>query len=322
MPMLHISAEDLVDLLNWTCLVDRLRDIFQSEDCEAPRRHHHTVPVPGSADATLLVMPAWQSGAYIGVKLVTVFPGNADRGLPAIAGNYLLIDGTQGNVVALLDGGELTARRTAAISALAAQYLAADDARVMLMVGTGRLSLNLIEAHHAMKRLDAVYVYGRSAEKAAHVAAAACQKSINALPVTDLEEVARKADIISCATLSSAPLIFGEWLKPGVHVDLVGAFKVSMRETDDAVMARADGIFVDTRAGAFGEAGDIVQAIQSGAIAADPIAADLFELTRGGHPGRERQKDITVFKSVGASLSDLAAAMHAAQAYQENNAGR
>ncbi len=322
MPMLHVSAEDLVGLLNWTCLVGKLRDVFRSGDCVAPPRHHHMVPVPGSADATLLIMPAWQYGGCIGVKLVTVFPGNADRGLPAIAGSYLLIDGAQGNVVALLDGGELTARRTAAISALTAQHLAADDSRFMLMVGTGRLSLNLIETHHAVRPLDAVHVYGRSAEKAACVAAAARQQSINALPVTDLEGAARKADIISCATLSSTPLIFGEWLKSGVHVDLVGAFKANMRETDDAVMARAEGIFVDTRAGAFAEAGDILQAIQSGAIPADPIAADLFDLARGGHQGRESQEDITVFKSVGASLSDLAAALYAVQAYQENSADR
>ncbi|MEM7566936.1 MAG: ornithine cyclodeaminase family protein, partial [Pseudomonadota bacterium] len=123
----------------------------------------------------------------------------------------------------------------------------------------------------------------------------------------DLEEAVRGADIVSCATLSSEPLVQGAWLKPGAHLDLVGAFKPDMRETDDEAMRRAR-LFVDTRAGALGEGGDILQAIASGAIGEDDIAADLFELTAGEKAGRRFYDQITAFKSVGASLEDLAAA--------------
>jgi len=304
-----IPAEDIKALLDWPALVNALREMFATGGCEAPPRHHHTIPVPNSPDATLLLMPAWQSGNYIGVKLVTVFPGNAALGQPAIAGMYLLLDGAKGHVLAMLDGGELTARRTAAASALAAQYLAPENASTMLMIGTGRLSTNLIRAHASVRPIEEVLVFGRSVEKAETIAANIRQSGLKAEPVTDLQKAAESADIISCATLSTVPILHGDWITQGTHVDLVGAFKSTMRETDDEVMAKADLIFVDTRAGAFGEAGDLIQAISSGAISKDPIAGDLLDLTSGKLAGRLHETDRTVFKSVGASLEDLAAAI-------------
>lgn len=293
--------------LPWEPLIEALGGMFRS-DCRMPVRHHHDVAVPGEPDATLLLMPAWLPGDYIGVKMVSVFPGNSVRGLPAIFGSYLLSSGRTGELLAVLDGGELTARRTAAASALAARYLARDDASHMLVAGTGRLSVNLVAAHSAVRPIRTVSVWGRDAAKAAATVRELADLGIKAEAANDLEEAARRADIISCATLSSEPLVRGAWLKPGAHLDLVGAFKPSMRESDDEAMVRGR-IFADTRAGVLGEGGDVLQAIRSGAITEDAIVADLFDLCRGKNRGRVSGDDITVFKSVGAALEDLAGAI-------------
>lgn len=307
--MLILDDNDTRNALPFPGLVAALRAMFIS-GCEAPPRHHHDVRVPGEPDGTLLLMPAWLPGRYMGLKQVSVFPGNATRGLPSIFGSYLLSSAVTGELLAIIDGGELTARRTAAASALAASYLAREDAAVMLMTGTGRLSPNLIEAHMAVRPLKKVYVWGRDQAKAVQIARRADTLGLEAVATDDLEAAAREADIVSCATLSTEPLIRGEWLKPGAHLDLVGAFKPTMRETDDQCAVRAT-CFVDTRAGALSEGGDIVQPIRSGLITADSIAADLAELARKTHPGRTGQDEITLFKSVGASLEDLAGAIFA-----------
>lgn len=300
--------------LPWEALIDALDTMFKG-DCVMPVRHHHTVGVPGEADATLLLMPAWKPGQYIGVKLVSVFPDNHLRSLPAIHGSYLLSSGKTGELLAVLDGGELTARRTAAASALAARHLARADASRLLVVGTGRLSVNLIEAHSKVRPVRSIEVWGRDPDKAERAAADARALGYNVSVVSDLEAAARQADIISCATLSRAPLIRGEWLKPGSHLDLIGAFTKDMRESDDEAVRRAR-IFVDTRAGAFGEAGDILQPIASGAIQKDHIQAELAELVRGEN-GRRGDSEITLFKSVGAALEDLAGAILAYETAQE-----
>ncbi|THV22107.1 ornithine cyclodeaminase family protein [Peteryoungia ipomoeae] len=293
--------------LPWQSLIDALEQMFVG-DCVMPVRHHHAVEVPGETAATLLLMPAWTPGIYIGVKLVTVFPDNHLRGLPAVSGGYLLSSGKTGALLALIDGGELTARRTAAASALAARCLSREDASHLLVVGTGRLALNLIEAHCEARAISRISVWGRSAAKAQALAAEARAKGFEADAVVDLEGTARAADIISCATLSSEPLIQGAWLKPGCHLDLIGAFNATMRESDDLAMQRAR-IFVDTRSGALGEAGDILQALQSGAITPDAILGDMKELLLGKVQGRQSSDDITLFKSVGAALEDLAGAI-------------
>lgn len=315
--MLVLDAAATRAALPWEGLVKALADMF-AEGCVMPVRHHHDVAVPGEADATLLLMPAWRPGAYIGVKMVSVFPGNPTRGLPAIHGSYLLSSGRTGEMLAIVDGGELTARRTAAASALAARHLAREDASRMLMVGTGRLSANVIEAHASVRPIRHVTIWGRDAKKAEATAKELRLGDISVTVATDLEAAAREADIISCATLSSEPLVRGDWLKAGAHLDLIGAFKPTMRESDDRAAARAS-IFVDTREGALSEGGDIVQPIRSGVITVDAIRADLFELARGEHPGRTKAEEITLFKSVGAALEDLAGAVLAFEAQRDNS---
>jgi ornithine cyclodeaminase len=309
--MLILDPNQTRQHLDWDALINALATMFR-DGCVMPVRHHHAVDVPGEAEAMLLLMPAWQPGQYIGVKLVSVFPDNHLRGLPAIHGSYLLSSGRTGELLAVLDGGELTARRTAAASALAARYLAREDASRLLVVGTGRLSLNLIEAHSRVRSIEDVMIWGRDKDKASLAAVEAKALGYPVRVVDDLEAAARQADIISCATLSRSPLIRGAWLKPGSHLDLIGAFTKDMRESDDEAVRRAR-VFVDTRAGAFAEAGDILQPIAAGVIDRDHVLGELAELV-GGAEGRKGPEDITLFKSVGAALEDLAGAILAYEA--------
>ena len=305
--MLVLNTEDTRNALQWPALIDAIETMFRG-GCVMPVRHHHEVEVPGESDATLLLMPSWVPGSYMGVKILSVFPDNSQRSLPAIFGTYLLSSGKTGEMLAAIEGGELTARRTAATSALAAKYLAREGATAMLMVGTGRLSLNLIEAHATTRPLDTIHIWGRNTAAAEKAAEQARQLGFNAKACSNLEEAARSADLISCATLSNEPLIKGEWLKPGAHLDLVGAFKPTMRESDDAAVERAS-VFVDTFAGALKEGGDIVQPLDAGIIQRSDIRAELADLVSGRHAGRSNADEITLFKSVGAALEDLAGAI-------------
>lgn len=300
-----VTAEQVAAALPWQPLVERLARTFR-EGVESPPRHHHAMHRP-DGEATLLLMPAWERAGYIGVKMVNVFPQNADHGLPAISGVYLLSEGRYGQPLACLDGSELTRRRTAAASALAARELAREDAESLLVVGTGKLAPMVIEAHAAVRPIRRLRLWGRHPEKAARLAADYAER-FDAAVVEDLESACREADIVSCVTLSTAPLIRGAWLAPGTHLDLIGAFRPTMRETDADCLARAE-VFVDTYAGAKGEAGDILQAIDEGAFAFGEIRAELAELLRGERTGRSSPEAITLFKSVGASLEDLAAAI-------------
>lgn len=311
--MQMICAEQVARQLPWTALIDKIAQSFRQGDVTSPLRHHHALP-GSKGEATLLLMPAWQEQHYIGVKLINVYPNNSAQGLSAISGVYVLSDGQTGLPLACIDGSELTRRRTAAASALAARYLARDDADTLLVVGTGQMAPMLIEAHAAIRPIRRVLIWGRNPEKAAQLAkqyqdyqgGQAPFSSVEA--VTDLAAACADANIISSATLSTQPLIKGKWLAPGCHVDLVGAFRPDMRETDGACLAKAK-VFVDTYAGAKDEAGDLHHAVNEEQFNMADICADLYQLTRSEHPGREQQDDITLFKSVGASLEDLAAAI-------------
>ncbi len=304
--MRSLDATQVRRALPWMKLVEALRAGFR-EGCEVPQRHHHPMAVPGEADASLLLMPAWTVGGQIGVKLVNVFPGNATRGLASVQATYVLSDARDGRVIAILDGDALTVRRTAAASALAAGYLARADAAHLLMVGAGNLAPNLIAAHASVRPIRRVSVWGRSLEKAQALARAITTDTVDVTAVDDLSAVAGAADIISCATLATAPLIDGAWLKPGAHLDLVGGFRPEMREANDTAVRRAT-VFVDTRSGAMAEAGDIVQPLNNGTIAAADVVAELADLTTGRHPGRTSDDEVTLFKSVGTALEDLVAA--------------
>lgn len=302
-----LDAETIARHATPHVLVAALEERFRL-GCEAPLRHHHDVPVPGEPNATLLLMPAWTIGEYLGVKVAGVFPGNSRRGQRAVSAAYLLFDARTGAPLAALDGGELTARRTAATSALAARYLMRSDARRMLMVGTGRLAEHLLRFHQALApSLSELRVWGRSYEKAEAVATALAEQGLPVQATADLALAARGADLVSCATLAETPLLTAANIAPGTHVDLVGSFRPWMREADDTLMARGE-VFVDSLDGASRESGDIIGPMASGVLHRDGLV-ELAALCRGGHPGRENRDSVTVFKSVGAALEDLAAAI-------------
>ncbi|QPC86205.1 ornithine cyclodeaminase family protein [Mesorhizobium sp. NBSH29] len=311
--MRMISAGDIDRVLTFSGLVETLRTAFR-DGAVQPVRHHHTIERPDGAASTLLLMPAWSDlnaagtsdNSHIGIKIVTVSPDNNQRGLPAVMGQYFLLDGKTGEPQALIDGQRLTQWRTACASALAASYLAREDASELLIVGAGALAPFLARAHSAVRPIKRIRIWNRTPANAEKVAAALSADGMNAQPVSDLDAEIGAADIVSSATISTDPLIRGALLREGTHVDLVGGFTPTMREADDAAITRAR-VFVDTRAGATKEAGDIVQPLASGILTSEAIVADLHELARGEKSGRQSAEEITLFKSVGAALEDLAA---------------
>jgi ornithine cyclodeaminase/alanine dehydrogenase-like protein (mu-crystallin family) len=286
-------------------LIPTLREAFVA-GATVPPRHRHDLPQADGSLASLLLMPAWCAGGFLGVKLVSVFPGNGARGLPAVCASYLLCDGETGQHLALIDGTEITGRRTAAVSALAASFLARADAAVLLVVGAGHIAGLIPAAYAAVRPIQHVLVWNIRAAGAERLAADLRTKGITAEAVSDLAGAVRRADIVSCATLARAPLIRGEWLRPGVHLDLIGSFTPTMREADDTAVRRAR-VFVDTDA-ALAEAGELVDPLASGALRRAEVAGDLARLCRHEVPGRGAAGEITLFKSVGSALEDLAAA--------------
>ena len=313
--MLILDEERTRALLPWRPLVEAIRAAFR-EGCEMPAKHEHFVAVQGAPDGKLLLMPAWTAGGHIAVKVANVFPGNAARGIPAVNAAVLLMDARTGALMALIDGGEVTARRTAASSAVAASYLARTVSRHLVLLGTGRLAGgNLVEAHAAVRPIRRVTVWGRTADKAEAVAARWRAKGFEASATRDLATAVSEADIVSTATLAREPLLRGEWLRPGTHVDLVGNYAPSSREADDEAVRRAT-VFVDTRA-ALKSTGDLAIPLAAGVLRPSDIAADLFDLARGLHPGRRDAEEITLFKSVGAAIEDLAAARLAYEGRQQ-----
>lgn len=302
--MRFYSAEEVHHALSLPALADAIAEALKTPSM-APLRHAHAL----SESDSLLLMPAWsvtENGA-IGVKLVTVMPRNRERGVPTVNALYVLFDRKGGEPLALIDGEALTLRRTASASLLAARYLARQDASHVLIVGTGRLARYMAHAHCAGRHIERLFVWGRSLDGAQALASLLKREGLPAEAVDDLQRVVRRAHIVSCATTAQSPIVRGEWIAPGTHLDLVGAFKLSMREIDDDAVARA-AVYVDTFAGTLAEAADIVEPIERGVIARSDIRGELADLVNGVAPGRTEAGEITLFKSVGTAIEDLAAA--------------
>ena len=304
------SADDLEASLDFPSLIDALALAF-SGAYSAPKRHHHAIGA-----ATQLLMPAWSAnapapGAYLGTKIVSVFPGNGALGLPAVNGLYLLQSGETGLPLAVLDGTRLTHLRTAAASALAARHLSRADASHLLMAGTGALAPYLVRAHASVRPIKRVTLWNHRRSGAETLARALQGCGFDIDIADDLGTAVAQADIISCATLSPTAFIQGHWLRAGQHVDLVGAFNLEMREADGEALRRAR-VYIDTPA-ATTEGGDVALALRSGEITAGHVRGDLAALCGGSVAGRESASEITLFKSVGASIEDLAAAVLAWQ---------
>lgn len=281
-------------------LIAALQRAFANGGHRSPPRYAQDM----SDTSSLLLMPSWNERSRLGVKIV-----NVDRvARPSVRSSYVLLDRATARPLAVLDGATLTRRRTAAASVLAATFLARPDSRCLLLLGTGAMIPALIEAYTGAFPIETVLIWGRDPQNAATAVAQARAKDINANAVTDIKAALTEADIVSSATLATSPLIHGADLRSGMHVDLIGAFRPEMCEADGLCFARSQ-VFVDTYAGAMDEAGDLLRAIAGGHLSADAIAADLAALCQQKHAGRANDREtITLFKSVGAALEDLAAA--------------
>jgi ornithine cyclodeaminase/alanine dehydrogenase-like protein (mu-crystallin family) len=301
-----LSLEETRAALPFDLLIQAIDDGFCS-DCTSPLRHHHFMKTPGQADDVLLLMPAWRNEGWGGIKLVNVHPGNSARGLPAISSTYILFDRETGEHKMILNGGELTARRTAAASALAAKRLARPDSKRLLVVGAGRVGSNIPHAYRAALPIEEVEVWSNTEAKAHKLVDTLQSEGISALCATDLKAAVGRADIISCATLARDPIIKGEWLKPGQHVDLIGSFTPDMREADDEAVRRAR-IFIDTEHAKL-ESGDIKTPLETKVISEADIVSTLDAMCRDNIYPRVSTEDITLFKGVGTAIEDLSAAV-------------
>jgi ornithine cyclodeaminase/alanine dehydrogenase-like protein (mu-crystallin family) len=306
--MQFFDAAAVAAALPFESLVPALRETF-AQGAEVPPRMVLTLPAgdPAAPPMTSLVMPAWQAGRCYGLKCINIAPGNAARGLPGLHASYLLHDADTGVPLAWMDGSELTNRRTAGASALAASWLARADARHLLVVGAGRVAALLPAAYRAVRPIERVTVWARRADAAEALAAEWRAQGLDASAAPDLAAAVAAADIVSCATLASAPVVHGAWLRPGSHLDLIGSFTPAMREADDDCL-RGAALYVDTDE-ALVKSGELMGPLARGVIAAADMRGTLTALARGQAPGRRDATERTVFKSVGTALEDLAAAM-------------
>jgi len=307
-----IDQRETISRLPAPKLIDALEAMF-IDGCEVPLRHVHKIESPaGDSDGTLLLMPAWQKGGKLGVKTVAIYPNNsALSGLPGLHSTYMLYDANTGAPLAMLDGDTITSRRTAAASALAARFLSRADSRTLLLLGSGRVASLIPEAYRAVRPIEKVMVWNINPAGAATLAEDLNRAGIVATVVTDLEASVAQADIVSCATLSTTPLIHGKWLRPGTHLDLIGGFTPTMRESDNDCYVGTS-VFIDTDE-ALLKAGDLLEPVNAGVFAAESVKARLAQLCRKQHDGRNSADEITVFKAVGTALEDLAAACVAYQ---------
>ncbi len=291
-----LDAEDVARAASYDDLMDALAEGHR-RPAPVSRR---TVFGPDGSDQSFLGLPAWLPGEGLGVKLVTVFPQNLAAGRPSVQAVYVLFDGGDGSPLALIDGTELTYRKTAADSGLGARLLARADARTLLMVGAGGLAPHLVAAHRAARpSIERVLVWNRTPDRASAVATA-----VGGRAVDDLDAAIGEADVISTATMAKDPLVAGRLVRPGTHLDLVGAFLPDHREADDDAVVRAE-VFVDDREATLTEDGDLVIPLGAGLIDESHVRGDLWQLCRGEVDGRSSDDAITLFENGGGGHLDL-----------------
>ena len=284
----YIRANDVEHLLDWNDLADALLAGHKLAMPEISDQFLHR------GNDTLLSRAAWIDGVGIAVKSVTVLPDNVSRGLPSVHGALVLFEDQTGQVEAIIECGLVSRGKTAADSVLGARLLARPDSQRLLIVGAGTMATAMIEAYGAVFPDIEITVWARNKSQA---------EVLGVQVADDLEAAVREANIICCVTMATQPIIKGEWLQAGQHLDLIGAYKPDMREVDDLVMQRAK-IFVDSRATTIEHIGELMTPIANGAITADDVLADLFDLA-AGKTGRTGVEDITLFKNGGGAHLDL-----------------
>ena len=311
--MKYVDKEQLTQLLPYTDLIEALRAGFR-EGGQVPLRHSHSIKTAEGSENSLLLMPSWQQCGMIGLKMTMVCPDNGKKGLETIQSTYILSDAETGVAKAILDGDELTFRRTACASALASSCLSNPDATSMLMMGTGKLAPHLIRAHMGPRNLQEIYIWGRRNEQAESLARTLNNElEISVTAVGNPGKYVNICDIICCATFASEPILKGKWLSGNKtqHIDLVGGYTYNMREADNDVIASSN-IYVDTFSGVLCEAGDILRPIDEEIISKDDVLGDLFDMVADDFRRPDNGKN-TLFKSVGTALEDLIAAKLAFQ---------
>lgn len=305
--MRHFDADSTHRLLDYRGLVEGLRDMYRRGVDLTERKVLHQ-KLPDGSQNDWLILPAWQFGRHQGIKLVSVFPGNDKKGLASILGLYVLFDGETGAPILTIDGAALTLRKTVCNSALAVDFCAREDASKLLVMGAGNLAPHVVAAHASVRPITEARIWNRTPEKAVALAARLSRPGLAVRAAPDLETAVGWADIVTGVTMTRQPLLKGAWLKPGQHLDLIGAFRPDMREADDEAVKRSR-LFIDARFSVLDECGDISQPLEAGLIKETDIT-DLFQLARGERPGRQRDDEITFFKSGGGGHEDLATAQY------------
>jgi len=305
--MLMLDADTILDCMPFPLLVDELAAL-------------HREPI-GLVDEMLMesrdaadnvshffIRGGWQPEKAVGAKVITIFPRNNEaREWPSIQAVYILFEGVNGTPIACLDGTALTWVKTAADSALGSKLLARDNIESMLMIGAGQMALHLVRAHCQIRpSLQRVNIWNRTTSKAETLVTklASLFPDIHFAPTADIEAGAREADLICSAIASKEPILRGEWLKPGAHVDLIGAYTPDMREADDECLRRGN-LFVDARETTLHHIGELMLPLANGVISEDDVLADLSDLCQQAHPGRQSNEEITIFKNGGGGHLDL-----------------
>ncbi|MFD2556612.1 ornithine cyclodeaminase family protein [Sphingobacterium tabacisoli] len=305
--MKTMDNKTIASLLCYDHLIEALKIVFRSSFTQ-PVRHHHFYTNSEGHENTLILMPSWND-RYIGIKQVVVAPNNSTKNLPAIHALYTVLDAVTGKPIAQMDAAELTSRRTACTSALAASYLARKNASTLLVVGSGKVAQHLVQAHSVVREYDQILLWARNQEKAKQMQQYLKIEGIeNVTVVEDLKKAVGEADVISCATLSQDPIIYGDWIKAGTHLDLIGSHTPKTREADDLTILKSQ-IFVDSREGALHETGELAIPIETGVLDPKSVIADIVDLCLERHPGRSNENEVTLFKSAGLAIEDLAAAL-------------
>ncbi|MFT4547098.1 MAG: 1-pyrroline-2-carboxylate reductase [NAD(P)H] [Pseudoalteromonas tetraodonis] len=302
-----ITADEVHAALSYPALVDALQEAFAGEFSMPPR---HVYPLDDQTDNTdaFAVLPSWNN-ELIGVKAFTYFPDNPAPDYKSLYSKILLFDRAHGEPLALVDGTSVTFWRTAGVSGLATRLLSREDSATLLVLGTGNLCSYTIHANLSVRPIKRVLIWGRSLTKAKAIVSelSAELPEVQFEAVTDVEGACAQADIIVAITGSPEPVLFGDWVKPGTHCDLIGNHHATKRECDTALMVKSK-VYADSRVNAFKEAGEILVPISEGAFSEQDIVAELTEMCAGSATLRESDEEITVFKSIGMAMSDLVGA--------------
>jgi ornithine cyclodeaminase/alanine dehydrogenase-like protein (mu-crystallin family) len=317
MAIVVLSEEEVERLLDMNGCIEAMADALAALARGEVHQPLRFIVRPATEPSLMGLMPAHRAGQWrlYSLKAICVFPDNPKRGLDAHQGTVTLFDGETGEVRAVVNASAITAIRTAAVSAVATRLLAREDARELAILGAGVQARTHLEAMALVRDFERVRIYGPTAQRARALAA-----ETGAEAVASAEDAVRGADVVVTATSSAEPVLRREWLKPGAHVNAVGGRPPVMRELDTTTVA-ASSFFVDRREAAESEAGDYRAALEEGAIGPDHIAAELGEVLIGERQGRRTPDELTVFRSLGLAVEDLAAAEYVVRRAAETGAG-